>query len=494
MAKKKEKTLEEKLQEALVPENQWPYILPENWCWVKFGSLAKDMADGPFGSNLKTEHYINEKEVRIIQLSNVSENGWKDDNVRYTTFEHAKTISRSIVKPGDIVITKMMPAGRAMICPNLEKEYVLSSDSVKFVPWDCLDRKYMTLGINSTVFRKQVQENTQGITRARTSLKKLKSYIYPLAPLAEQKRIVYRIESLFAKLDEAKEKIQQVLDGAEMRKAAILHKAFTGELTKTWRKENSVSVSELLKNISEKLLKVKKKKIKKVSNLYSQRNIPHEWTWVELDDIAYKITDGEHATPKRVDNFCGFYLLSARNVRNDELKLDYVDYVAEDEYIRISKRCNPHMGDVLISCSGSVGRCCVITDNEKYVMVRSAAVISPILCNPKFIMYMIMSRDVQAQIKSLCKQTAQANLFIGAIASIKIPLPSLEEQDYIADLVGELFYKEKCSVEHCSKILFDIDTMKKSILAKAFRGELGTNNPTEDSALNLLKEVLQDKF
>ena len=227
--------------------------------------------------------------------------------------------------------------------------------------------------------------------------------------------------------------------------------------------------------------------------MYSQRNIPHEWTWVELDDIAYKITDGEHATPKRVDNFCGFYLLSARNVRNDELKLDYVDYVAEDEYIRISKRCNPHMSHVLISCSCSVGRCCVITDNEKYVMVRSAAVISPILCNPKFIMYMIMSRDVQAQIKSLCKQTAQANLFIGAIASIKIPLPSLEEQDYIADLVGELFYKEKCSVEHCSKILFDIDTMKKSILAKAFRGELGTNNPTEDSALNLLKEVLQDK-
>ena len=187
-------------------------------------------------------------------------------------------------------------------------------------------------------------------------------------------------------------------------------------------------------------------------------------------------------------------MLSARNVRNDELKLDDVDYVAEDEYIRISKRCNPHMGDVLISCSGSVGRCCVITDNEKYVMVRSAAVISPILCNPKFIMYMIMSRDVQAQIKSLCKQTAQANLFIGAIASIKIPLPSLEEQDYIANLVGELFYKEKCSVEHCSKILFDIDTMKKSILAKAFRGELGTNNPTEDSALNLLKEVLQDQF
>ena len=165
------------------------------------------------------------------------------------------------MKPGDIVITKMMPAGRAMICPNLEKEYVLSSDSVKFVPWDCLDRKYMTLGINSTVFRKQVQENTQGITRARTSLKKLKSYIYPLAPLAEQKRIVYRIESLFAKLDEAKEKIQLVLGAGELRrsvlvdqslnidtiKKSILAKAFRGELGTN--NPNEDSAINLLKEV-----------------------------------------------------------------------------------------------------------------------------------------------------------------------------------------------------------------------------------------------------
>ena len=136
----------------------------------------------------------------------------------------------------------MMPAGQAMICPNDEKEYILSSDNVKMVPHKTLNTKYLVYGINSYVFNNQVRENTQGITRARTSIKKLKSYSFPLAPLGEQQRIVDRIESIYAKLDEAREKAQAVVDDFELRKSAILHKAFTGELTKQWRKKRGISI------------------------------------------------------------------------------------------------------------------------------------------------------------------------------------------------------------------------------------------------------------
>ena len=464
MAKKKEKTLEEKLQEALVPENQWPYILPENWCWVKFGSLAKDMADGPFGSNLKTEHYINEKEVRIIQLSNVSENGWKDDNVRYTTFEHAKTISRSIVKPGDIVITKMMPAGRAMICPNLEKEYVLSSDSVKFVPWDCLDRKYMTLGINSTVFRKQVQENTQGITRARTSLKKLKSYIYPLAPLAEQKRIVYRIESLFAKLDEAKEKIQQVLDGAEMRKAAILHKAFTGELTKTWRKENGIS----------------------------------EASWVEytLQSVCtMKITDGTHKTPTYSDKDNGVVFLSAKDITSGEINWENTKYITSELHKELYSRLAPQINDILLAKNGTTGVAALVKEDKVFDIYVTLALLRPNveIVIPEYLLNIINSPLCKVQFNENLTGIGVPNLHLRDIKDVKIKVPSISEQEIISDKVEMLLANEGMVTKNCLKQIEVIDTMKKSILAKAFRGELGTNNPTEDSALNLLKEVLQDK-
>ena len=465
MAKKKEKTLEEKLQEALVPENQWPYILPENWCWVKFGSLAKDMADGPFGSNLKTEHYINEKEVRIIQLSNVSENGWKDDNVRYTTFEHAKTISRSIVKPGDIVITKMMPAGRAMICPNLEKEYVLSSDSVKFVPWDCLDRKYMTLGINSTVFRKQVQENTQGITRARTSLKKLKSYIYPLAPLAEQKRIVYRIESLFAKLDEAKEKIQQVLDGAEMRKVAILHKAFTGELTKTWRKENGIS----------------------------------EASWVEytLQSVCtMKITDGTHKTPTYSDKDNGVVFLSAKDITSGEINWENTKYITSELHTELYSRLAPQINDILLAKNGTTGVAALVKEDKVFDIYVTLALLRPNveIVIPEYLLNIINSPLCKVQFNENLTGIGVPNLHLRDIKDVKIKVPSISEQEIISDKVEMLLANEGMVTKNCLKQIEVIDTMKKSILAKAFRGELGTNNPNEDSAINLLKEVLQDKF
>lgn len=101
------------------------------WEQRKVSSMITDIADGPFGSNLKTEHYTEEKEARIIQLSNLSDYGWQEENTRYTTFEHAREIKRCIVNEGELVMGKMMPAGMTIMRPNTEKMYVLSSDCVR---------------------------------------------------------------------------------------------------------------------------------------------------------------------------------------------------------------------------------------------------------------------------------------------------------------------------------------------------------------------------
>ena len=182
--------------------------LPDSWCWAKMESISTDSADGPFGSNLKREHYTSNKEVRIIQLSNIGEEGWREDNTKYTTFEHLKEISRSEVLPNDIVIAKMMPAGRAILCPNIEKKYVLSSDAVKFHIVDELDYRYILYSINTEMFRKQVYDDVQGVTRVRTSLQKLRKYCLPIPPYQEQLRIVAKIEELFGILDGIKEALE----------------------------------------------------------------------------------------------------------------------------------------------------------------------------------------------------------------------------------------------------------------------------------------------
>ena len=197
----KEKKIKESKPLPPITDEEKPFDIPDSWEWVRLGDLTAPveyaMADGPFGSNLKKTDYTLDPEVRIIQLSNIGENGWKDQNVKYTTFEHLKSIQRSEVFPGNIVIAKMMPAGRAIIVPNKDKKYVLSSDAVKFIPDTHIYKDFLIYAINSNTYRDQVNEKLQGTTRPRTSLKKLKNFLIPLPPFDEQKRIVTKTFDLF---------------------------------------------------------------------------------------------------------------------------------------------------------------------------------------------------------------------------------------------------------------------------------------------------------
>jgi len=119
--------------------------------------------------------------------------------------------------------------------------------------------------------------------------------------------------------------------------------------------------------------------------------LPPGWEWEQLGNISATITEGEHLTPKRCKTYCGYYLLSARNILNGKISLVDVDYVNDEEYVRISKRCNPQRNDVLISCSGSVGRIAVVDDDNNYVMVRSAAMVRPIFLDSFYTMFALQS-------------------------------------------------------------------------------------------------------
>lgn len=456
--KKTALTIEERLQQALVPAEEQPYEVPENWVWVRLGSLAQDMADGPFGSNLKTEHYTNNKEVRIIQLSNIGENGWREDNKKYTTFEHAKVIARSKVEAGDIVIAKMMPAGRAIICPSYEQQYVLSSDAVKFVPNSLVDNNFCCKGINSYFFQTLVQENTQGITRARTSIKKLKGYPFPLPPLSEQQRIVERIEELFAKLDEAKERLQEVADSFAVRKAAILHKAFTGELTKQWRRENGVSDAS--------------------------------WENVSLDSVCKSIYDGDHMPPPKSETGIPFLVIS--NVNTGFISFEKCRFVPEEYYDSLSETRTPEIGDILYTIVGSYGIPVMVDTDKKFCFQRHMALLKPKDIYNRFLWRQLQTQSFFEQATSIATGTAQLTVPIKGLRKLLVKCPTLSEQHEIVRLIDDLLARERSAQQATEQALASIDLMKKSILARAFRGELGTNKASEASALELLKQVLAE--
>ena len=202
-------------------------LIPSDWEFVPVSELAKDMADGPFGSNLKKEHYTSDPQTRIIQLSNIGENGWEDENTKYTTFEHAKTIARCIVpKEESILVAKMMPAGRAIICPKKEKQYVLGSDVIRITANEKLNSKYFVYASKSDAYLKQISDNTQGSTRQRTSISKLRKILILLPSLAEQTAIANVLSDMDAEISALETKLAKY----RTLKTGMMQQLLTGKV------------------------------------------------------------------------------------------------------------------------------------------------------------------------------------------------------------------------------------------------------------------------
>lgn len=464
MAKKKEKTLEEKLQEALVPENQWPYILPENWCWTRLDFIA-NYKKGPFGSSLTKAMFVpkGKNTYKVYEQGNAINKSTQYGSY-YITKEKYDSMDGFSVEPNDIIVSCAGTIGEIFRLPqNIEKGII--------------NQALMRVRLNSSVvyqifeyyFSKILIQNITDESNG-TAIKNippfkvLKQMPFPLPPLPEQKRIVHRIESLFAKLDEAKEKIQQVLDGAEMRKVAILHKAFAGELTQNWRKENGIS----------------------------------EDSWVEytLQSVCtMKITDGTHKTPTYSDKDNGVVFLSAKDITSGEINWENTKYITSELHTELYSRLAPQINDILLAKNGTTGVAALVKEDKVFDIYVTLALLRPDLeiVIPEYLLNIINSPICKVQFNENLTGIGVPNLHLRDIKDVKIKVPSISEQEIISDKVEMLLANEGMVTKNCLKQIEVIDTMKKSILAKAFRGELGTNNPTEYSALNLLKEVLQDK-
>ena len=246
MARAKKETAltpEERLQAALVPDWEWPYKLPENWCWTRIGMVSNFERGITFPAAAK-EAAPTEDNIPCLRTANVQENLEIDDMI-YVNRDFMKGNIAKLVRENDIIMSSAN-----------SRELVGKSSLVTHIPFPMtfggfvlnirakeMSSKYLFYFLRHEFLAgKFIGESSQTTNIANINTTTLGNYEIPLPPLAEQQRIVDRIESLFAKLDEAKEKAQAVVDSFETRKAAILHKAFTGELTAKWREEHGVSI------------------------------------------------------------------------------------------------------------------------------------------------------------------------------------------------------------------------------------------------------------
>ena len=437
-----------------VVANEPPFDIPENWLWIPIGNLGastdtESFADGPFGSNLKTVHYINEPEVRIIQLSNIGEYGWKDKNIKYTSNTHLdEVIPRCEVHPGDLVIAKMMPAGRTIEVPNLGTRITLGSDAMKFVPNPALDKKFLLWAMHSQAFLEQVYAEAHGITRVRTTLNGVKSYVLPIPPLKEQKRIVAKIEELLSFVDryaEAYEKLEKFnAKFPEDMKKSILQYAIMGKLVEQRAEEGTAE--ELYQQIQEEKQKlIAEKKIKKEKSLAEITedeipfDIPESWKWVRTGSI---FSVGTGMTPLKGES--KFYeggtipwitstMTSNRFI--DKAEVYITDYALESTSLSVYKthtllvamygqgKTRGQVSELLIPAT--INQACAALENILDEIVLTRYVYFFYLYN-----YEILRKKAEG--------TSQPNLNVGKISSTLIPLPPLEEQKRIVDKIEEL--------------------------------------------------------
>lgn len=319
----------------------------------------------------------------------------------------------------------------------------------------------------------------------------------------EQKIIAEKLDTLLAQVESTKARLEQIPQILKRFRQAVLGTAMSGNLTGEWRLSNhSIILAEEIEENKNRL--IEKKLVKKdltYASLDKRYSLPPSWLYIKLQSVSTKITDGEHKTPKR--ETAGKFLLSARNIQDGYIKLADVDYVGDAEFQKLRNRCDPDYGDILISCSGSIGRVCLVDENSKYVMVRSVALVKlmqDFVIN-KYMMFLLQSPLLQKEIEENSKSTAQSNLFLGPIKNLGIPLPPVSEQHEIVRRVEQLFAYADTIEKQVNNALARVNNLTQSILAKAFRGELTAQwraeNPElisgENSATALLEKIKAER-
>jgi len=209
--------------------------LPKGWNYVRLGDLVdnpkQDLVDGPFGSNLKSEEYV-ESGIPVFKIQNIKANVFRDKNMCYVTKEKAEQLKRHSFKAGDLIITKLgEPLGLCCAVPEKYEFGIIVADLMRIRPSkQKVDTTFLRLAINSVIVQNQFKKITKGTTRARVNLTIVRDITIPLGSLQEQQKIVQELESRLSVADKMEESINQSLLQAEALRQSILKKAFEGKL------------------------------------------------------------------------------------------------------------------------------------------------------------------------------------------------------------------------------------------------------------------------
>lgn len=479
--KKQKKTLEELLQEALVPKEEQPYEVPENWVWITLESVA-EWASG--GTPKATEPKYYSGDIPWLVIGDLN-----DDIVfssqKFISEYGLKNSSAKMVPVGSIMIAMYGSIGKLGIAgiPCTTNQAIAFTKKLK----NNIIQKYLFFYLMNS--RPRLIELGKGGTQSNISQTVLKKFPFPLPPLPEQKRIVNRVESLLGKIEEAKRLIEEARESFEQRRAAILARAFRGELTRTWRDQNPdvEPADRLLERIREERaqLETSKRKRKKNTDLPPidpPYELPEGWMWanfLDVAEIALNLVD-----PMEYPNLP---LVAPDNIEKKTGRL--LGYITTGEAGVTSPKHRFYPEQIVYSKIRPYLSKAILVDFKGLCSADMYPINS--LINKRFLYHYMLSEVFLDLISKSKSRTVLPKINQKELNSILVPVPSLEEQAQIVHHIDRVLSIEFEANSYVIK--YELENLTQSILSRTFRGELGTNDPAEESALELLKQTLAEQ-
>jgi type I restriction enzyme S subunit len=452
MSKKSKKSIEEMLEEAIVPEEEQPHELPENWLWSKLQFVA-DWGSGGTPKSTVPEYY--DGNIPWLVIGDLND---------YVVYDSARTItdlglrnsSAKLIKEGSILIAMYGSIGKLGIA-GVE---CTSNQAIAFTKkyYPNIVPKYLFFYLLS--IRKKLMSLGKGGTQQNISQTVLKEVSIPLPPIYEQRRIAEKVESLIKKVEEVKQLIEETKETFELRRAAILDKAFQGELTSKWREKNGVQYSWRNIKLGE-LIKEGPQ-----NGLYKPQSAYGEGVLIVRIDNFYNGKINEWETLKRLmlnENEIKLYRLC-----NNELiinRVNSIEYLGKSALVR------------------NLEEPCVFESNVMRLRVNETV-------HPEYLVLYLNSNKGLKELRKNAKHAInQASINQQDVKNATVPLPRIDEQLEIVAIIKSLLEREQESAKFID-LNNKLSILKSSILSKAFRGELGTNDPTEENAIELLKKIV----
>lgn len=420
------------IEDALVPVEERPYEIPANWCWTKLAPIV-NIQTGKKDANYGCE----DGEYYFFTCAS--------EPIRCADYSYD---CKAVLLAGNGDISNIsIYEGKF---EAYQRTYIVETKKDILTEYLYYYFKYRWVDYNI--------DKMFGTAIPYIRLGNLNDFEIPIPPLEEQKRIVEQIEKLFSKLDEAKNILLDVQQSYKLQKQSLLQEAFSGNLTKEWRLQNEVSFEQ-------------------------------SWADKCLDEVCASIYDGDHMPPPKSDS--GVHFLVISNVNTGHLSFEDTRFVPEEYYKKLTDTRKPQVGDVLYTLVGSYGIPVIVDDERPFCFQRHMGLLKPRDVDTNFLWYQLQTQEFFDKATSIANGTAQLTVPIKGLRKLTIKCPSSEEQLEIVRILDDLMNKQALIKDTVDGVLNKIEEMRKSILAKAFRGELGTNNLEDESAIELLTKLLE---